>query len=79
MSAAIKSSLNRLNESVERLESAIKNAPAASRGNQTDLFGAVMTGKQAANNGSNIDAKALARRLDSTIERVERLLKEGRA
>lgn len=79
MSAAIKSSLIRLNESVERLETAMKSAPAAAKAGQHDLFGAAMAGKQAANNGSNIDAKALAKRLDSTIERVERLLMEGRA
>ena len=79
MSAAIKTSLNKLNEAVERLEKAMQNAPAGSKAGQHDLFGAAMAGKQAANNGSNIDAKALAKRLDSTIERVERLLMEGRA
>lgn len=79
MSSAIKSSLNKLNESVERLEKAMQKAPAGSKAGQHDLFGGAMAGKQAANNGSNIDAKALAKRLDSTIERVERLLMEGRA
>lgn len=75
MSAAIKSSLIKLNEAVERLESSVKNAAEKPKTAQTDLFGSV-TSKKPAN---NIDTKALAKRLDSTIDRVERLLKEGRA
>jgi hypothetical protein len=79
VSTAIKSSLVKLNEAVERLETSMKSASATpAKTAQTDLFGAV-SGKKAANAGSNIDAKALARRLDSTIDRVEKLLKEGRA
>ena len=75
MSAAIRSSLIKLNEAVERLETSVKTASSAPKAAQTDLFGAVSSKKPA----NNIDAKALAKRLDSTIDRVERLLKEGRA
>lgn len=82
MSAAIKSSLINLNESINRLEESAKAAKSAAKQAKdapADLFSAVTSGKEPSNaNGKAVDSKAFARRLDSAIDRVERLLKEGR-
>lgn len=78
MSAAIKSSLNKLNNAVYKLESAletkkasIKKQPAAS---QNDLFSAAAPAQNL--NASNV--RMLASRLDNAILQVEQILKEGR-
>ncbi len=78
MSAAIKSSLNKLNNAVYKLESALeskKNAPKkAAPVGQNDLFTAANPGQNL--NPSNV--RMLASRLDNAILQVEQILKEGR-
>lgn len=83
MSAAIKEKLIKLNEKVQKLEAAageagvkvadLKSRPAsapAKGGKQADLF-TVFTG------GQQKDVmRSMANRLDSTIEKVEELLKQ---
>ncbi len=78
MSAAIRSSLNKLNSAVQKLETAIetkKAAPKKAAGNasQNDLFAAPAG---PAMNPMNV--RMLAKRLDSAINQVETILKEGR-
>lgn len=89
MSAAIKERLFDLNEKVKQLEAIAggldgrvealkKSAKAAAAkpagGRQTDLF-TVFTGGQA-NNANNDVMRSMASRLDSTIEKVEELLRQ---
>ena len=77
MTAAIKSSLVNLNEvlsqlekSATEMESKQKAAPKQPpQGN--DLF------SMPQNAANNVDAKALASRLDGAIAKVEKLLREG--
>lgn len=74
MTNAIKSSLSKLDSSLQGLESSVsevakkrsisENAPRAP---QSDLFGGAPSN----------DAKALASRLDGAISKVEKLLKDG--
>jgi hypothetical protein len=85
MSAAIRSSLGKLNNAVQKLESALESKKAAPRKAsaftpQNDLFAAAVPDSPAgppALNPANV--KMLARRLDSAIAQVETILKEGRA
>jgi len=82
VSAAIKESLQRLNQAVGHLEKSV--AVAASKVNKKgaksaapDLF-AVAESKTPSNiNAMNV--KHLASRLDTAINKVEQILKEGRA
>ncbi len=76
MSAAIRTSLNKLNNAVQKLESAIetrKAAPKKTVAGQNDLFSQQT---QAGVNPMNV--RMLAKRLDTAIEQVETILKEGR-
>ncbi len=76
MSAAIRTSLNKLNKAVHSLESAIETRKAATKkavAGQNDLF------SQPAQAGVNpMNVRMLAKRLDTAIEQVETILKEGR-
>lgn len=89
MSAAIKTSLNKLTSSLVKLEkvieskqSALKAPPASAKkgaAGQSDLFG-MMTAQQQSST-SNINpqnVRMLATRLDNAINQVEQILKEGR-
>ena len=73
MTAAIKSSLSNLDAALGKLETSIatvesnKSSPAKAGG---DLFSAPRP-------SNDIDAKALASRLDGAISKVEKLLREG--
>ena len=85
MTVAIKKSLTELNDTISALaktaQSAQENAKnavaeasakAKTQGKSSpDLFSVPKTPS------SDVDAKALANRLDSAIERVEEMLKEG--
>jgi len=75
VSAAIKTSLLGLNDSLEKLEAAVEKAMKQPKLPQDDLFGAVSNG----NRQGGGDVKLFARRLDSAIDKVEKLLKESRA
>lgn len=85
MSAAIRTSLNKLNNAVHKLESAIETrkaaavaAPkkgAAGAAGQNDLFSAA---SQPPTNMNPMNVRMLAKRLDNAIEQVETILKEGR-
>ncbi len=86
MSAAIRTSLNKLNNAVHKLESAIETRKAAAAAapakkgapaGQNDLFSA-MTAGQSPTNMNPMNVRMLAQRLDTAIEQVETILKEGR-
>lgn len=82
MSVKIKTSLNRLNESVYKLEDAlatktqqIKSSSVQRAGAgtpQSDLFASP------SGTGGALNVRLLATRLDSAIAQVETILKEGR-
>lgn len=74
MSAAIKTSLLGLNVSLEKLEGAVEKARKQPKLPQDDLFGSVSNG-----NRQGGDVKLFAKRLDSAIDKVEKLLKESHA
>ena len=76
MTTAIKSSLSNLSQSLQKLESSLAktqdNEKPAAKASSSDLFSVSRT------SGSNdLDAKALASRLDGAIAKVEKLLREG--
>ncbi len=76
MSTALKSSITKLDQAVNKLESVIQQkaqTPKAASGVETDLFGVPV----ANSNDGNIDTKALASKLDSVIDKVEKILQEG--
>ncbi len=78
MSDAIRASLNKLHNSIQKLEGAVeakKNAPPAQKkGNgQPDLFAA-----PAAPGFNPVNVRMLATRLDKAIDQVENILKEAR-
>ena len=86
MSAAIRTSLNKLNNAVQKLESAIETRKAAvaaapskkgAPAGQNDLFSA-MPASPSPNNMNPMNVRMLAQRLDTAIEQVETILKEGR-
>ena len=86
MSNAIQASLQKLNNAVQNLESAVvsidarkaaKPAKASVGAGQEDLFSAGGSGK-AAGNANNLNVRQLAGRLDAAINQVEKILKEGR-
>lgn len=84
MSAAIRTSLNRLHSAVQKLEGAVetkKTAMAAARkgtsAGQSDLFAAAAPAQpEGGLNAANV--RMLATRLDTAINQVEQILKEGR-
>jgi len=82
VSAAIRTSLNKLNNAVHKLETAIETRKAAvakkpAGAGQNDLFSA-MTSNQSPTNMNPMNVRMLASRLDTAIEQVETILKEGR-
>lgn len=83
MSAAIQTSLTKLNAAVKKLETAVdskKSAlsqPKRSSAAEHDLFTA-MTGSQNPSNMNPVNVRMLATRLDTAINQVEKILKEGR-
>ncbi len=78
MSAAIRTSINRLHSAVQNLETAIeKRKTAVKSSGQNDLFSSVPDAPSApAMNPMNV--RMLAKRLDNAINQVETILKEGR-
>lgn len=89
MSAAIKTSLNKLTSSLVKLEKAIDakqsalKAPAATAAkralaDQNDLFGALSAQQGSASNINPHNVRMLASRLDNAINQVEQILREGR-
>lgn len=79
MTSAIQSSLGNLNRAIQKLEmtavdleTAQKAQPKKSASSQNDLFAFPSSASS-----NNVDAAALASRLDGAIAKVERLLKEG--
>ena len=79
MSAAIKTSLNKLNNAVHKLEVAIEAKKTAPKKGAPvgDLFGAMTAApSQQTINPNNV--RMLATRLDNAINQVEQILKEGR-
>lgn len=78
MSAAIKTSLNKLNNAVYKLEQAIETKKAAPKKAQSDLFSAMTATPQTAPTLNPNNVRMLATRLDNAINQVEAILKEGR-
>ena len=86
MSAGIKTSLQKLNSAVGKLEGALatvqankKAIPAKPVGQpQNDLF-STMTANKNPSNVNSLNVRMLATRLDNAINQVEQILKEGRA
>ncbi len=84
MSAAIHNSLSNLNNAVQKLESAIESKKAVAAANkkgginQTDLFASVTAAQQSPSNMNPLNVRMLAKRLDTAIDQVEKILKEGR-
>lgn len=82
MSAAIQSSLQKLNASVQHLERSVVSVQTKARAkpravsSQDDLFAAASNPAPAQMSGVNV--RQLAARLDTAIEQVETILKEGR-
>ena len=76
MTAAIKASLTNLNQAIRKLEVSASQAQDNKKDrvpqSGLDLFSA-----SPSNASNDIDAKALASRLDGAIAKVERLLREG--
>ncbi len=92
MSAAIKQKLIELHEKVQKLEAAAANAGAkvedlksrpvatpVKGGKQPDLFTVFTGGQQVSSKEAQATAamKSMASRLDSTIEKVEELLRQN--
>jgi hypothetical protein len=83
VSAAIKASLHKLNSAVSKLEGSLvqvqakqKAVPAKPAGQpQADLFSA----SAGPSNMNSLNVRMLANRLDTAINQVEQILKEGRA
>jgi hypothetical protein len=82
VSAAIRASLQKLNSAVQKLETSVVSVqtrkPKPGRGTpQDDLFSAGAAA-QSASNVNNLNVRQLAARLDTAIDQVEKILKEGR-
>ncbi len=82
MSAAIRKSLSKLNNAVEKLEGAIeskKHSPSMKKQGQgsatADLFTSAVPSAPSMNPNH---VRMLASRLDTAINKVEQILKEGR-
>lgn len=79
MSAAIKASLHKLNSAVQKLETAVvsvetRKSRAVKAVPQDDLFA---PSRPSSNNVNNLNVRQLAQRLDTAINQVEKILKEG--
>ena len=90
--SAVEQALSRLNQVVGNLETSVQNletniaqntaqaVPNVTPGQQHDMFGATPQPNGVANgNGQQIDSNAVAQKLDSAIENVEKILQEGAA
>jgi hypothetical protein len=82
VSAAIKESLHRLNQAVGHLEKSVasvssKVAKKGGKPSAPDLF--AVAESKAPSNINAMNVKHLATRLDTAINKVEQILKEGRA
>lgn len=75
MSASIKQSLTNLNSALQKLEMSASsmqdNLKKRGKASPPDLFSVPQRG------GNDLDAKAIASRLDGAIAKVEKLLREG--
>ncbi len=89
MSASILKSLQKLNSAVEHLEGAVQaqagRMAVANRreiqkaqSTQNDLFSQVAASQAAPSNFNAVNVRMLATRLDTAINQVEQILKEGR-
>ena len=77
MSAALQASLKKLDQAVNKLEDVIDTKTKAAKDGQTDLFGAMTSSRKSNDNSGSIDTQLLAQKLDSAIEKVEKMLQEG--
>lgn len=76
MTVAIKSSLSNLDQSLQKLETSLTERASSpkpvAKSSPNDLFS-----RPNASASNDVDAKALASRLDGAIAKVEKLLREG--
>ncbi len=82
MSNAIRASLQKLNNAVQHLETAVvsvdsRKAKSGKSAPQDDLFSTASSAK-GPSNVNNLNVRQLAGRLDAAINQVEQILKEGR-
>ena len=74
--SALQSSLSKLDQAVNKLESVIDTRTRAAKSNgQSDLFSAM--GATRKSNDNVVDTSLLADKLDSAIAKVEKILNES--
>jgi len=73
----IRQSLERLNASLGRLEGNISTVEAKLKEYQHDMFAAVSNQNQSLGDSTSANAQILSQRLDTAIEKVERILQEA--
>lgn len=79
--SSVRQALLKLDLAVNKLENSLESLETSTPvGQQRDMFGAPASNQNTGKGKNNVvSAPVLARRLDSAIEKVELLLKEGRA
>ena len=70
--SALKSSMEHLHSRIIELEKVVGGLESALEGQQRDMFAAAPS-----NENNTVDKAAINKRLDSAIEKVEQLLKDG--
>ena len=72
--SVLRSSIENLHSKIVKLENAVVQLEGSMQGQQRDMFSAAPSNE---NGAQNVDKKAISVRLDSAIEKVEQLLKDG--
>jgi len=77
--SALQQALEKLNGSLDNLESSVGSLEVTLAGEQRDMFGVPTPSNEndTNTNGAAIDAALVAQRLDIAIERVEQVLSEA--
>ena len=73
--SALRDALESLNLAILKLEDTAETIEASRRGEQRDMFSAPATSNQ---NAPGFPSAVVAKRLDSAIEKVEKLLKDSK-
>jgi len=75
--SAIRSALQNLNSIIGELEHSVETMELARKGEQRDMFASSPSNENGKSSG--VSGEAIAKRLDSAIEKVEKLLGEENA
>ncbi len=77
--SALRESLARLEQVVSKLEGSLGGLEKTMKGKQRDMFGAPISASNgnSAKSKKTYDGVLVSKKLDSTIARVEKLLREG--